>query len=65
LPYPPVPKLLFHAGNLRQGITMIPSEELMSWLGRAVRLIPVVILFVLASSCNNFFLSNSAIESVH
>ncbi len=36
----------------------------MSWLGRAVRLIPVVMLFVLASSCNNFFLSNSAIEAV-
>lgn len=36
----------------------------MSWLGRVVRLIPVVILFVLASSCNGFFLSNNANESV-
>ena len=36
----------------------------MSWLGRVVRLIPVVILFVLATSCNGFFLSNNAIESV-
>jgi hypothetical protein len=43
---------------------MISLEELMSWLGRAVRLIPVVMLFVLASSCNNFFLSNNATESV-
>ena len=36
----------------------------MTWLGRVVRLIPVVILFVLATSCDNFFLSNSAIQSV-
>lgn len=36
----------------------------MSWLGRVVRLIPVVILFVLVTSCNGFFLSNNAIQSV-
>jgi Bacterial Ig-like domain (group 2) len=43
---------------------MIAPEEFMTWLRRAVRLIPVVILFVLATSCDNFFVSESAIQSV-
>jgi hypothetical protein len=36
----------------------------MTWLRRAVRLLPVVILFTLATSCDNFFVSPSSVESV-
>jgi len=36
----------------------------MTRVGRAVRLLPIVVLFVLATSCNGFFLSNSAIQTV-
>jgi hypothetical protein len=43
---------------------MIAPEELMSWLGRPVRLLPILALFVLATSCGNFFPSEGSIESV-
>ena len=36
----------------------------MTWLGRTVRLIPVVILFMLTTSCNSFFVSENSIQSV-
>jgi hypothetical protein len=43
---------------------MIAPEEFMSWLGRPVRLLPILALFVLAASCGNFFPSESSIQSV-
>jgi trimeric autotransporter adhesin len=43
---------------------MIAPEEFMSWLRRAVRVLPVLLLIVLATSCNGFFVSNSSIQSV-
>ncbi|MGA3128238.1 MAG: hypothetical protein ABSD13_16170 [Candidatus Korobacteraceae bacterium] len=36
----------------------------MTWLRRAVRLLPIVALFVLGTSCDGFFVSNSSIETV-
>jgi hypothetical protein len=36
----------------------------MTWLRRAVRLFPILALFVLAASCDSFFVSPSTVESV-
>jgi hypothetical protein len=43
---------------------MIALEKIMTWLRRVVCLLPVLFLFVLAASCDNFFPSENSIQSV-
>jgi hypothetical protein len=43
---------------------MFDLEKIMIWLGRAVRLLPILPLFVLATSCGDFFVSESSLQSV-